>query len=81
LQVDLESQRRISRVVVKWGGPPPTRFAVAVSGDDEHWTALGLTGSISSAITARYVRVTILASTTTQPAEIVGLEVYDPPPR
>ena len=76
LKVDLESLRRISRVVVKWGGPPPTRFAVAVSGDNRHWTVIGAKGPISSASTARYVRVTILASATTQPAEIDSLEVY-----
>jgi hypothetical protein len=68
LQVDLGSPHRIGRVDVRWGGTPPSRFTLAVSGDGHQWIDMG-----ASAITARYARVTILAST--RPAELDSLQV------
>jgi trehalose/maltose hydrolase-like predicted phosphorylase len=75
LQVDLGSQRRISRIAVRWGGAPPTGFAVAVSSDSHHWIETGAGGSISSAMTARFVRVTIRGSAKAPPAEVDSLEI------
>lgn len=84
--IDLEDEYPVSKFAMTGGNSAyPTAFYVDVSEDNDHWSGLGSgTGysgytttniTASSPITARYVKMTVTASSSTTPA-ISELEVF-----
>jgi trehalose/maltose hydrolase-like predicted phosphorylase len=66
LTVDLRAKVQVGRIAVTWTDTLPATSSVQVSADGKAWTTVApaADGSLASAVTARYVRVTMTRADT-----------------